>query len=852
MRKNDLGLFILGGAASALIAGSTPARAAAEARYDFNQPGQSLAAGIRAIALTSGRDIVAPANLIGSKSAPPVQGRLTVEQALEKVLADTGLQVVAAGGTLVVAGGGSESGAAPPGNDIVVTGTRIRGATVASEVIQLGRNDLLDAGKSTVADALRALPQNFGGGQNPGIGFNVPEANGADVGGGASVNLRGLGSDATLTLLNGRRLSYSAARQSVDISSIPFNAIARIDVVPDGASALFGSDAVAGVVNVVLRRDLDGLEASVRLGGSTDGGNFNQQYSLTAGRTWSGGGILLAYEYGANARITSGERSYGATRPGLTLYPRLSHHAVALSSHQDLTSGLSFSLDGLFDKRGTDHSYPLNLAGDLAISRTDAFSVARSFGLSPTLTLRLPNDWQATLAGTYGQDKVDYGGTTYAGAVGSDAGSGFYRNRAANIEISGNGSLFEIAGRSAKLALGGGYRRNGFERFTSNGSQNIDQAQRSFYAFGELNLPLLKRGGENNADLVTATAALRYERYPDIASVTTPKLGLIVAPSADFAVKGSWGRSFRAPTLYQQYSPRAAYLIAARSLGGGDAAAGATAILLTGGNIDLKPERSSNWSTTLDAHPRALPGFALSLSYFAVKYTDRIVTPVPFLSIALSDPLYASRVTLAPEAATQATFIGSAGSFTNITGGPAYDASRVFALVDDSSVNAGEQQVHGLDALATYHATIGTSQLSLSGNASYLRSSQRITAAQPRTQLAGILFNPPHFRGYGAASWKTGSLTVTLGAAYIGAVRDTRAPAPVRIDGMTPVDLTIRYQRAAGRRPFDGIDVTLSAQNAFNAKPAVIATSLFYDTPYDSTNYTPFGRVLSVTVARKW
>src|SRR3546814_13055089 len=70
--------------------------------------------------------------------------------------------------------------------------------------------------------------QSFGGGQQPGIGFNVPGANGVDVGGGSSINLRGLGSDATLTLLNGHRLSYSSSRQSVDVSAIPLSAVDRL------------------------------------------------------------------------------------------------------------------------------------------------------------------------------------------------------------------------------------------------------------------------------------------------------------------------------------------------------------------------------------------------------------------------------------------------------------------------------------------------------------------------------------------------------------------------------------------------------------------------------------------------
>ena len=140
------------------------------------------------------------------------------------------------------------------GQDIVVTGSRLRGAAIASPVVRIGQEDIRDSGQAGLGDVVRRIPQSFGGGQNPGIGMNVPDASGVDVGGGSSINLRGLGSDATLTLLNGRRLAYTAVRQSVDVSGIPVSAVDRIEVVPDGASAIYGSDAVAGVANIILRR----------------------------------------------------------------------------------------------------------------------------------------------------------------------------------------------------------------------------------------------------------------------------------------------------------------------------------------------------------------------------------------------------------------------------------------------------------------------------------------------------------------------------------------------------------------------------------------------------------------------
>jgi outer membrane cobalamin receptor len=92
------------------------------------------------------------------------------------------------------------------------------------------------------------------------------------VGYGAGVNLRGLGSDATLVLVNGHRLSPTGAGNFVDISQIPVGAIDRIDVVTDGSSAIYGSDAVGGVVNIRLRNDFDGAETRLQYGSMADGG----------------------------------------------------------------------------------------------------------------------------------------------------------------------------------------------------------------------------------------------------------------------------------------------------------------------------------------------------------------------------------------------------------------------------------------------------------------------------------------------------------------------------------------------------------------------------------------------------
>ncbi len=700
---------------------------------------------------------------------------------------------------------------------------------------------------------MRAVPQNFGGGQTPGVGANVPSDKGADLAGGSSINLRGLGSDATLTLLDGRRLSYNGALQSVDVSAIPFGAIDRIEIVPDGGSALFGSDAVAGIVNIRLRRDFDGLETSARLAGSTDGGNFRQQYDATLGKAWASGSVMAAYEFARNTPITADQRSYAKDRsPGVTLYPYLRHHNAALTFRQDVASNLTFDLVGLYNRRQQSRSLPLNEAGDLNVSRVDSFGRVKSWSVAPNMTLLLPASWQVSLAGSYGWNKVFYGGSYVYGAASYDAGSGTYRNATENVELSGNGNLIALPGGDVKLAVGAGFRRNLFRRVSTRGaSQHIDETQDSYYAFGELSVPVFGSAqGSPLGESLDLSLAGRYERYPGIASVLTPKLGAIYAPSPDVSIKASWGRSFRAPTLYEQYTPATAYLTAASSFGG-SSANGETAILLQGGNSELKPEKSTNWSASLDIHPRSLGGARLEISYFNIHYRDRIVTPIPFTSQALTDPLYADRITTDPDMAKQDAVIARAATFTNLSGG-AYDPAKVSAIVDNTSVNAGRQSAHGVDVLGQYSFAVPEGSITASLNASYIDSEQQIGPGQAVTQLAGILFNPPHWRGRGQLSWANHGLTVTSAVNYIGPVRDTRGGSAVRIDGMAPVDLTIRYQTKPDRGMLGGLELIASAQNLFNDKPSTIATQLYIDTPYDSTNYSPFGRVLSLTVSKTW
>ena len=196
--------------------------------------------------------------------------------------------------------------------------------------------------------------------------------------------------------------------------------------------------------------------------------------------------------------------------------------------------------------------------------------------------------------------------------------------------------------------------------------------------------------------------------------------------------------------------------------------------------------------------------------------------------------------------------VAEAGQFFTV-GGAVYDPTRIVAIIDNASVNAATQRLHGVDsALSAEHALGDGSRITASISASYLRSSQRLTAAQPAVPLAGRLFNPPHFRGRAVFGWRDGLLGITAAVNRTNGVIDPRFAEPVAIRGMTTFDLTARLVSAEATGFARGLDVVLSAQNLFNAKPAQIANTLLYDNPYDSTNYSPVGRFIALSVSKSW
>ena len=193
-----------------------------------------------------------------------------------------------------------------------MTGSLIRGRSDgASPLITLDRTELDRSGRATVADALSALPQAYTGMATPQT--QLPQTDGVanNTAAPTGVNLRGVGVSSTLILVNGHRLPGSGlAGDFADVSVIPTAAVDRVEVLLDGASALYGSDAVGGVVNIRLRTDYSGAETRLRMGGATEGGDFDAILGQTFGRAWSGGHLLLSYEHQTSDALRGADHSY--------------------------------------------------------------------------------------------------------------------------------------------------------------------------------------------------------------------------------------------------------------------------------------------------------------------------------------------------------------------------------------------------------------------------------------------------------------------------------------------------------------------------------------------------------------
>ncbi len=322
MTKKFLAAMLASGTAAIAIQAPVAQAQTQPAQQDYAIAPQDLGAALRLYSRISGREVLAASSLVMGKRNARVEGRLTADAALSRLLAGTGLIADIVDGAIVVRAGNADGGApgstdaggddAPANEAIVVTGSRIRGAgPTGSPVVTIDREAIEKSGYGSVQQMLQSLPQAFMGGSNETTtGATTRNGTGNDATLGSSINLRGLGTNSTLVLIDGARPALGGVGGLfADISLIPMTAVERIEVLTDGASAIYGADAVAGVVNLRLRNRFEGAETILRAG-TADGDMTEVQVSQLLGKKWSRGHVVLAYQYSDRGSLAASERAF--------------------------------------------------------------------------------------------------------------------------------------------------------------------------------------------------------------------------------------------------------------------------------------------------------------------------------------------------------------------------------------------------------------------------------------------------------------------------------------------------------------------------------------------------------------
>lgn len=873
----------------------------AQAVTEWDLPGQPLAATLRDIAARTESNIIFDKKLVKDQTAPALKTRATTEEALSKVLEGTGLTYrqlddktvtiqlastdpasatsssYASDGRIRLAQAETSSGpqARPTVEsglpsvmlleEIVVTGTNIRNIeNNTAPVTVLTREYINATGYSTVTKLLESLPQNFAlanESTQPGVpGVSATREQGS------SINLRGIGEGTTLVLLNGRRLAPGYRSAAVDISALPLSAIERVEILPDGASALYGSDAVGGVVNFILRDDFEGAETRLRAG-MADGVD-EYRGSQAVGNSWDSGNALFSVEYFKRDQLLAKDRDFVPAGALVgSLIPESEVYSGMFTGKQDLSGAVSVFADGLYSKRETQSVGRVTFA---ETSDIESDQVATTLGVD----WNVAGDWQVQLAGSYTEnssDQILLGRQLLTGPVLTVLTDIKFDTQSA--ELKADGTLFSLPGGKVSVAIGGGYRQENYQEINSRAgvlisNQDVDQDITS--AFAEMYVPIF---GESNAvagiQSLEVSLAGRFDDYSTAGSSTDPQAGLMWEPVKGFRLRARYGTSYKAPNLFDYNLSGNNALAASLPVPG---QGNLQVLTVRGTAVDtLSPQEAETASFGLEFRPEAVSGLGISVNYYDIRYENIIASPgAP--AVLYGDPVtYADLLTFNPsvDQVNQAIALGQLGQgfravLPNGQPNPAFTPASVQLIVDGRRRNLSLVSSSGLDLATEYNFAVGPGRIFIGINGTYvLNRDQQVTDRSREVDTADTIYNPPSWRARGLVSYQQGGFGANLFVNHTDSYIDNRAgtlPAQSKIDAFTTLDLRLAYDFTANFEDgfFSGLSVALSAQNVLDEDPPQIAfptgplAAATYELGFDPVNANPLGRLIALEFTKSW
>ncbi len=588
--------------------------------------------------------------------------------------------------------GAQQADSSPTTAQIVVTGTHVKDRTELNASVPvdiLSAEDLraVAGPEANLGQALQSLLPSFN---------YLDQSNSGSADHVRAGQLRGLSPDQTLVLINGKRVHPTSivnvesviglGSVAVDFASIPVNAVKRIEVLRDGAGAQYGSDAVAGVINVILDDARGGGALEINTGlfhthfaptdrTITDGQSLNAQgkYGLALGETG-----FVRFGVDATHHNPTHRAGFDQLYPNAFNLPANPNSTAvtfqvgdARIDNLNLWANSSMALSGSTSLYGVVLFNHRNSSGDAYFREPqDSFNngvypngfLPKSTGTNEDLHLstgargHLAGPWDYDASLTYGENTFAYGlsdslNASYGSAspTGFNLGSFRFAQTTANFDATGDVDWLGLASAST-FAYGAEFRRESFKTEAGDpasyllGTQ-VPGAAPGAQGDGGLDPGSVSSNDRNIAGIygdlsgkiipsVFADLGVRFDHYNDVGSTTTGKLSARWEVAPAWGLRGAVSNNFRAPALAQiwsAYSPTA-YTNGTGTLGTVHIVPVSSPIAILLGGQPLKPERSTNLSAGITGNPVA--ALRLSLDFFRVDIRDRIALSQQILDVS--------------------------------------------------------------------------------------------------------------------------------------------------------------------------------------------------------------------------
>lgn len=882
--------------AALAAATGTTARADAKARFDI--PAEDLGQALRDFAIQANCNLSYDPASVQHLKAPAIKGEFTVPDALSLILRGTHLRAVNINeNTIQVLDGtasSTDSSSAPPAavmrlaygtpdaqaptsspasqnvvpsaasnsadddsnktpglEEIVVTGTNISGVENKTVPLLSFDRDAIDrSGYANIADFITALPQNAKSSANSIDGVLSAGLGLDNVENSTAANLRGLGANSTLTLINGHRIAPAAFGTGVDLSMIPIGAVERIDVLTDGSSAVYGSDAVGGVINIVLRKDFDGQETSARLDTLGRGGGELKQVGQSVGRTWGSGGVLAVLQFEDANRIRADQRTFTANIPQPTdVYPESKRYSGVLSAHQTVGPSVEVFADALLEHYHAFRDY--TTGGDFPQIESET-STTNSTSVNTGLRWQLFGDWHLEGNALFSQLDSLISEVFNPTFFGYTNGTPYSRNLTTIKEgdLKFDGTLWNFGASSVKAALGASYRQEAFSSLSVYNDMDQPAGRHVHAAFAELYAPLIT--GANSLPLVKKlelSAAVRDDDYSDFGAKVNPRFGVYWLPVNQLGVRAAYSTSFRAPNPIELISNTVEQAFIESGFPQPNDPSGNAGVLFYANHF-LNPETSKNLTAGLDFEPTAIPDSRFTLNYYHIVYSNRIISSPISASIFVNPQIYGPLITSFPNDAAVNAFVAGLQppqQVFDLTNGQTGLTGVRFAF-PYGYLNAAKETTQGVDVGA--HSLLRLSsadKLVLDFNATYIKDLETafcVTCVS--TDLVNTYGQPLKLRLRAGAGWSNASFSINAALNYANAYSDTNLAPPGRIAAFVTADLNATWRIRAS-----GTSLSVNVFNVFNSNPPLTAPAL-NQVVYDPTNADPRGRVLSLQVRQAW